>query len=323
MKFQFGSVGFCGVVLSIASFAHAADPIRDAESSLRKLEDVERIKLDLKDSEQIEDARDRLDAAMRDAEALINQLTDIQKGTTESKLKDKRARAIDRVKHMIDRLRKSAEILKSAGSDPKKAKDSVSPIRDSISDRREVGQTLSDLSHLIQDLNKSHGEAKRNAKSQIPIERKQLANAVGWPVQSVDFELQKGDLSGGSTTTTESREWAQAVGCPGDQAGHIRGNALGGKGGKTSRNIFPQAPSVNMGAFRSYEAQVRKWVETCHASGNAKLVVKVSFTFGDSVRPERPRYVHYTIKGGDPTDHCKQKTMSWSFENPRSSTCKE
>jgi hypothetical protein len=46
-----------------------------------------------------------------------------------------------------------------------------------------------------------------------------------------------------------------------DDAGHAVGQNLGGLGGVRGGNIFPQAPSVNRGAFNQSEQQIARRVE--------------------------------------------------------------
>jgi RHS repeat-associated protein len=64
----------------------------------------------------------------------------------------------------------------------------------------------------------------------------------------------------GTPTTDAARSFARSLGFPTDDAGHAIGNNLGGLGGATSGNIFPQAPSVNRGAFAQFEQQVARQV---------------------------------------------------------------
>jgi RHS repeat-associated protein len=64
----------------------------------------------------------------------------------------------------------------------------------------------------------------------------------------------------GTPTTDAARVFARGLGLPTDDAGHAIGNNLGGLGGVTSGNIFPQAPSVNRGAFAQFEQQIARQV---------------------------------------------------------------
>jgi hypothetical protein len=113
----------------------------------------------------------------------------------------------------------------------------------------------------------------------------------------------------------------QRVGCKGDDAGHIRAKALGGRGGKGSKNIFPQSPKVNRGKYRVFEQKLKKWVIACHTTKPAELIE--SFVCNDKYRRWRPTKVLYTVKAMDPDNDCKWTSFSWGFANPRTAQCDE
>ena len=90
----------------------------------------------------------------------------------------------------------------------------------------------------------------------------------------------------GTGTTQEAREFVRSLGKNTDDAGHAIGRQLGGLGGRTSGNVFPQAPNINRGAYRDFENMLREKLD-----GGANINVKVKFDYkGASTRPYKVVY---------------------------------
>jgi RHS repeat-associated protein len=80
-------------------------------------------------------------------------------------------------------------------------------------------------------------------------------------LRSAFAKVEASDIGTGTATTVSARELARSLGNGTDDAGHAIAKNLGGRGGSTSRNIFPQAPSVNRGAFNQFEQQVAQMAQ--------------------------------------------------------------
>ncbi len=94
-------------------------------------------------------------------------------------------------------------------------------------------------------------------------------------------------LGKGTNVNKSARDYARSLGNADDDAGHILGKALGGKGGKD--NVFPQLPSTNRGEFRMFESRVRDEILT-----NGPLDLKWKFDYiGNSTRPSGIIYEGY------------------------------
>jgi hypothetical protein len=108
----------------------------------------------------------------------------------------------------------------------------------------------------------------------------------------------------GSGTNASSREHSETLGNNNnDDAGHILGNKLGGKGGKD--NIFPQDPATNRGKYREFEAAVAKDIMK---NGSADL--SWTFHYGDPDNPDRPTKIEYTVTRDE------EVILEKEFENP-------
>lgn len=110
------------------------------------------------------------------------------------------------------------------------------------------------------------------------------------------------DLGTGSDTNDSSRRWARKLGCPLDDAGHVIGKQLGGRGGK--KYVFPQTLGINRGQFAQWESGIAEqvWAGNVNAHVTVRLLYK-----GASTRPDRIVY-SYTINGHTETE---------AFANPR------
>lgn len=124
---------------------------------------------------------------------------------------------------------------------------------------------------------------------------------LGGRIESATAVITPADLNTGSDTNPSSRRHARKLGCPLDDAGHVVGNRLGGKGGK--KFVFPQSPGINRGRFRDFEADIANDV----AAGNtAHLNINLVYK-GASTRPDEIVY-SYTVNG---------RTRTRTFLNPK------
>src|SRR5262249_9642341 len=104
------------------------------------------------------------------------------------------------------------------------------------------------------------------------------------------------DLDTGSDTNDASQEWAQCVaGIPGDTAGHVVANRLGGSGLVKDQNLYPQNASENSGVQRVREKFVYEQVK----AGNC-VCIKITlrydpFGFNIQTSPGRPTKVIYEV----------------------------
>ena len=99
-------------------------------------------------------------------------------------------------------------------------------------------------------------------------------------IRSAFAKIEVEHLGTGTGTTGSARRYAQAYGRS-DDAGHLIGRALGGRGGRYSKNIVPQNAHVNRGAYRSYEQFVARRV----AAGDDVYVRVVPRYQGQSALP--------------------------------------
>ncbi|CAH1207678.1 hypothetical protein PAECIP111893_02754 [Paenibacillus plantiphilus] len=102
----------------------------------------------------------------------------------------------------------------------------------------------------------------------------------------VSAKIEKKHLDKGTDTNESSRKFARSLGKPNDDAGHAIGKKLGGLGGSTSGNIFPQNLSVNRGDYRELEKRIAKEV-----SNDKEVNVKIRFDYDEgSTRPKKIIY---------------------------------
>jgi RHS repeat-associated protein len=107
-------------------------------------------------------------------------------------------------------------------------------------------------------------------------------------VLSVKGTITPADIkAGGTNTNASSRAAARAMGNATDDAGHMRGNQLGGSGGKS--NTFPQDPHVNRGAFQVFEGKVADHVTTTGKPVNFEQTYK----YGNG--GTRPTEINYRV----------------------------
>jgi|GEM_PF-4183418 len=130
---------------------------------------------------------------------------------------------------------------------------------------------------------------------------------------------------GESRISAAAKAKVKQHGCAGDAHGHIRANAMGGKG--TANNIFPLNPSVNSGAFAQWEKHIVELLNTTKKRQHIfdRLKLEVSFSFDkNSLRPKRPTKVVYCYRGRrlDPnTGHRSSVHECKEFANPAPASC--
>ena len=121
-------------------------------------------------------------------------------------------------------------------------------------------------------------------------------------IRSAFAKIEPGNIGQGTATNASSRAFAQRLGNATDDAGHAIGKNLGGSGGVRGRQIFPQAPSVNRGAFNQFEQQIVRRV----AAGDSVFTRVVPRYQNGSTRPFEILY-QVRING---------QTISIPFPNP-------
>lgn len=138
--------------------------------------------------------------------------------------------------------------------------------------------------------------SKRILSTAAGLHRYELTTAAGLTyrvtlgnkgeLRSVFAKIEPHHIGTGSNTNKASRDFARMLGRATDDAGHGIGRNLGGPGGKTSGNIFPQTPNVNRGAFQQFEQQIVKAVQ----NGKDVFVRVVPKYAAGSTRPHEIYY---------------------------------
>jgi RsiW-degrading membrane proteinase PrsW (M82 family) len=121
-------------------------------------------------------------------------------------------------------------------------------------------------------------------------------------LRSVFAKIEPHHIGRGSNTNQASRDFARSLGKPTDDAGHGIGRNLGGPGGKTSFNIFPQSPHVNRGAFQQFEQQIVRAVQS-----GKDVFVRVVPKYAPGAT--RPHEIYYYVR-------IDGKTVLRVFPNP-------
>jgi len=155
------------------------------------------------------------------------------------------------------------------------------------------------------------------------------ATKSGVKLTKVNAKITRQNIKKGTGTTGSSRKYVQNVGCPSDDAGHAVARALGGKGGSTSNNIFPQNPNANRGVFEKFERSVRYALctkdEDTDQYVNEYADVKITFNYSNKTHPNRPDQVHYraTMRkaSGEAGKKGGQSIASQSFYNRTHAGC--
>jgi hypothetical protein len=120
---------------------------------------------------------------------------------------------------------------------------------------------------------------------------------IGEQGQTLSFfaKVTAEDLGTGTPTNASSRAWARALGYETDDAGHFAGRQLGGYGGSTSGNIFPQTPNINRGAYAQFESEIAGAIRE---EGYGFIRVKPEYT---AASPTRPVGITYQVRIGGKT----------------------
>lgn len=121
-------------------------------------------------------------------------------------------------------------------------------------------------------------------------------------VVSIISKIEKKHIDKGTATNESSRKLARSLGKRTDDAGHAIGKKLGGPGGSTSGNIFPQSPSVNRGDFRAFEKKV---ADAVLKEKEVYVLVEPKYKQGST----RPHEIVYKVR-------IDSKTNTETFPNP-------
>jgi hypothetical protein len=114
-----------------------------------------------------------------------------------------------------------------------------------------------------------------------------VETGVNERVVEVKADLSVAHLGKGSDVTDAGRQFVTTLGSNSDDAGHVIANRLGGGGGGTVDNLFPQLANVNRGAFAQWEAQIAEWIKDT----NNKVSIDIKFNYGQG--DSRPISVDY------------------------------
>lgn len=128
-----------------------------------------------------------------------------------------------------------------------------------------------------------------------------IRTGVSGELRSAFAKIERKNLGGGTVTNESSRALARALGSSTDDAGHAVGKSLGGLGGSTSGNIFPQISGINRGLFSRFERRIAERVRR----GDIVFVRVVPIYAPGSTRPIEVLY-QARING---------KTISEKFPN--------
>ena len=110
--------------------------------------------------------------------------------------------------------------------------------------------------------------------------------------------LRTATMGQGCPTGHTTKKWRRLMGLPGDQAGHMIAQRLGGPGNLVY-GTFPQKASINNGAWKTWEAEVARTL-TSLLPPNGVIEYVVKLTFNNPAKPGRPTQVEGAIKW---TDH--------------------
>jgi hypothetical protein len=127
-------------------------------------------------------------------------------------------------------------------------------------------------------------------------------------IEQIEATIDPADLGTGTDTNPNSRAFARRLGQSTDDAGHARGNQLGGRGGVRDGNIFPQNPHINRGIYRQLEDEVANYVRSTGASVDIRVTLQYH-----TPTDTRPYAVTYeALQAGAPIP----EIASRSFLNP-------
>ena len=104
-------------------------------------------------------------------------------------------------------------------------------------------------------------------------------------------------LRAGTRTNRSTTRAARNAGKPGDDAGHIRGWLLGGRGGVRDMNWFAQSPHVNRGDYAKFEQRVARYVKDTGADVNIEVTFEYPRSGANFKRPSRVHYEVFSSEG--------------------------
>ena len=117
--------------------------------------------------------------------------------------------------------------------------------------------------------------------------------------------IREADIGTGTGTTKAARKQAQSFGLC-DDAGHLIGSNLGGRGRKNE--TFAQNSTKNRGEFNKFEGWVADEVRRTAKTGG-QVFVRVKLIYDDLKMPNRPSEIIYQVRSGG-------KTIIKTFSNP-------
>jgi hypothetical protein len=112
----------------------------------------------------------------------------------------------------------------------------------------------------------------------------------GGRILGISAEVTPASIGKGTETTSAATKWVRSIGNHKDDAGHLRGNHLGGLGGKTGDNVIPQNFSVNRGSFSRFEKKIAHHVR--NSGQTVTIHVLPQYHFGAT----RPHSILYLAK---------------------------
>ncbi len=127
--------------------------------------------------------------------------------------------------------------------------------------------------------------------------------------------IKRSHLDTGSETNDSSRIFVRKLGCFQDQAGHVIASRLGGSGTDT-KNLFPQEPALNNGAYKIWEDKIYNMVKDV-AKNPRGVAVTITMSYGSPGKPNRPKKITYAIRYGKGL----KKSDKRVFDNPLPSCC--
>lgn len=116
----------------------------------------------------------------------------------------------------------------------------------------------------------------------------------GGRLEQVNSTVTPRDLGTGTGTNSSSRSLARRLGNTLDDAGHALSRMLGGGGGVSSNNIFPQSPNINRGVYREFERQIVQSIKESGETAQIQIILEYS-----SNTSTRPSLIRYFVKIGD------------------------
>jgi hypothetical protein len=111
-------------------------------------------------------------------------------------------------------------------------------------------------------------------------------NHIGHASETATATIRYSDLGTGSKATDEIRKEMQAIGKPGDDAGHLISKMLGGPG--DSHNFVPMKRSPNKEPFKDCEEQIRDDLEK-NPTHFADISIDIYYN-PSSKYPQRPNF---------------------------------